>query len=180
MRLIVANPFRTRLFIIFSTVLLLTPFFMTRAQAGDGMVIAPSTIVINANLNANDGNYRNSRENDDDNTVKAIIPYVLDYGCELEEDVSYAYFSIRGFDAEPIESLSTRYCYVDDNLIVEFDRQKITGYIESYLDTMNASGGSVDVDVDGYYFIDCGDADSTEIAMVRTAEIFLSVKNAGK
>jgi hypothetical protein len=45
---------------------------------------------------------------------------------------------------------------------------------------MNASGGSVDVDVDGYYFIDCSDADSTEIAMVRTAEIFLSVKNTGK
>jgi hypothetical protein len=180
MRLIAANPFRTRFFIIFSTVLLLTTLLITPVQAGDGMVIAPSTIVINANLNANDGTYRNNRENDDDNTVKAIIPYVLDYGCELEADVSYAYFSIRGFDSEPIESLSTRYCYVDDNLIVEFDRKKITGYIESYLDTMSASGGSVDVDVDGYYFIDCGDADSTEIAMVRTAELFLSVKNARK
>ncbi|WP_155316480.1 hypothetical protein [Desulfosarcina alkanivorans] len=142
----------TRLFITLAAVLLITPIWMPTAHAD--MVIAPSTIVSNANTHINDDNYRNGR--DKDTTVKAIIAYPLDSTCLLIQDASdVRFWESAQLEAETgrfVEALSIRYCYIDDNLIVEFDRAEITAYLEEL-----EIKGDIGVVVEGTFRVTCSE-----------------------
>ena len=145
------------------------------------MVIAPSTIVINANENASQENLRNNRVSEDDNTGKAIIGYVLDGGCRVIDDATHVNFSVfPSYDGEYIEALSIRYCYVDSNLIIEFDRNEVTNYLDSCLEPIQKSGDIAElaVSVAGSFMVSCdGVTIVKEIPYPTTATILISVKN---
>jgi hypothetical protein len=66
-----------------------------------------------------------------------------------------------------------RYCYVDLNLVVEFDREEITAYLEG----LNVQG-EIEVVVEGTFPVTCSD-DSFIIDKERSV-IVLSVKNSRK
>ncbi|WP_218188413.1 hypothetical protein [Desulfosarcina cetonica] len=115
------------------------------------MVVAPSKIIINSNVNAE--NYK--LKNDNDNTIKAIIGYPLAEGDVVDEDPSDIVMTISiGDDViSTIEAFSLRYCYVDDNLIVEFDRSAVvrellSGEVLGWVDVEVAGSFNV-VDADG-------------------------------
>ena len=134
-----------RSFITLTIALLIVPVFLQDVQA-EGMVIAPSKIITNSSFD--DGNYRNKSSND--NTVKAIIGYPLAAGCRVQ---NYGW----GFDMTlsqgaafeaTIPAFAMRYCYIDDNLIIEFDRGDV-------IDDLMGIDGSIDVEVSGEFTIVC-------------------------
>jgi hypothetical protein len=71
------------------------------------------------------------------------------------------------------QSFPIRYCYVDLNLVVEFDREEITAYLEG----LNVQG-EIEVVVEGTFPVTCSD-DSFIIDKERSV-IVLSVKNSRK
>jgi hypothetical protein len=174
MRLINADSTLSRLLITLAAVILITPVFFQNVQAS--MVVAPSTIISNTNTNINDDNYRNNRNNDD-NTVKAIIGYNLGSDCLLVQDPTDVRFwvseAIEDANGKYVEAISIRYCYVDLNLVVEFDREEITAYLEE----LNVQG-EIEVVVEGTFPVTCSD-DSFIIDKERSV-IVLSVKNSRK
>jgi hypothetical protein len=153
MRLINATSTYTRLIMMLTAVFFILPVFMPTAHAD--MVVAPSTIISNTNTKINDDNYRNNRINDDINTVKAIIGYNLG-DCLLVQDPGDVRFWVskerENVTDNFVEALSIRYCYVDLNLIVEFDREEITAYLEG----LNVKG-EIEVVVEGTFPVTCSD-----------------------
>lgn len=148
------RPSGRQLLIVLTTALMVGAFFMQPVHAS--MVIAPSTVVVNSNTD--DGAEKNSAAND--TTIKAIISYKSDplpEGSQLlvPEDPEIVLY--RAIPDEtpgatelilyPIESASSiRYCFEDDNLIVEFDRAAVTAYL---LD--EKLNGVIDVVVQGAF-----------------------------
>lgn len=112
--------------VVLVSLLVMTAVGVTMAaDAKAHMVIAPSKIVVSSNGNTE--NYKSN--NDSDNTVKAIIwyPLALNDGERVDEDPSDMGMTILAENEEgvSIDASILRYCYVDDNLIVEFDREEV-------------------------------------------------------
>jgi hypothetical protein len=176
MRLINATSTYTRIVMMLTAVFFILPVFMPTAEAD--MVVAPSTIISNTNTKINDDNYRNNRINDDVNTVKAIIGYNLG-DCLLVQDPTDVRFWVSNerevADGNYVEAISIRYCYVDDNLIVEFDREEITAYLE----VLNVNG-EIDVVVEGTFPVTCSGSKATLVIDDERSTMILSIKNSRK
>ncbi|BBO92194.1 hypothetical protein DSCOOX_53740 [Desulfosarcina ovata subsp. ovata] len=172
MRSITSSSFRARFFMILSAFVAISLLYVPIICAS--MVVAPSKIVVNSNTNTE--NYR--KNNNDDNTVKAIIPYYLEEDEVVIEDPSGITMTISydsGGDDEPtvsivVDAISLRYCYIDDNLIIEFDREYIEGEV---LDL----SGTVDVVVDGTFYLEDQDEPKT---VNETGAIFIYNPSAEK
>lgn len=117
------------------------------------MVVAPSRIIVSSSGNTE--NYK--LNNDSDNTVKAIIDYPLEVGAVVDEesfDIAMT-FIVDGTIVGTIDALSLRYCYTDDNLIIEFDRQDV-------VNALLEEQGLVNVEVNGSFYV-VGDSEGIEI-----------------
>ena len=110
------------------------------------MFIAPSTIVINSAFD--DGNYRNKSTND--TMIKAILDYEQDSlltGSRLFDPQIILYRVLPNEDLEFITSAeSIRYCFDEDNLIVEFDRGAVVDYL-----SVEKVKGLIDVALQGSF-----------------------------
>lgn len=155
----------------------------TVQQAFTSMVIAPSTIIIDLDSSAGNQKYRNQRDDDKDNTVKAIINYYLEEGCHVVNDPTNVTFSVLSDEIEAgnyVEALSIRYCDVDTNLIVEFDRNEITAYLKN----LNITGDAahLSVIVEGTFIVTCslGSLGEIEQEISEVSEIAVLGKRSRK
>jgi len=84
----------------------------------DAMSIAPSRIVLNAEC------VGSSQD------IQAIFPFVWPADCEFEKFEGEFYF--EGEDGPVCTTDSFHYCYLDDILLVSFDRGEIQAYAKEH------------------------------------------------
>jgi hypothetical protein len=154
--------FSIRLIILFAIGFILS--LLVAQQALSSMVIAPFKIVVDLDSSVGSQKNRNNRDNDENNTVKAIISYDLEEGCHLVNDPTNVTFSVLSDKMEAIDNvraLSIRYCDIDNNLIVQFDRDEITAYLQN----LDIIGDTVhlSVIVEGTFIVTCSSEPAEEI-----------------
>ncbi len=118
------------------------------AECGDvievHLSIAPSRIILNAECV---GSFQD---------IQAIFPFNL---APVEESLEgWFYF---GDDVEPVTTDSFHYCYVDDNLLVSFDR----GEIQAYAKELELADDVYEVRVSCTFDATCNDVTETYTLM---------------
>lgn len=161
--------FSVRFTILFAIGYILLLFIVQQTFAS--MVIAPSTIIIDLDSSKGNQKNRDKRDNDDSNSIKAIISYYLEEGCQVVNDPTNITFSVLLDEMEEsdyVGALSVRYCDVDNNLIVQFDRDEITAYLEKW----NIIGDAIhlSVIVEGTFIVTCA-LDSLEEIEQEVSEV---------
>ncbi|UCD64967.1 MAG: hypothetical protein JSW34_05930 [Candidatus Zixiibacteriota bacterium] len=127
-------------------------FFATADRAlGQSMNICPFKIVLNATGKAE--------------SVQAVIPMSLEPGYTFSQCT--ATLSIGG---ETIaDSYAARYCYIDDNLLIYFDRSDV--YDNPVLETM--AGSTQTAAVEGNLVLVNADGDNLVVPFIRFDKVLI-------
>lgn len=105
---------------------------------GDGLMFSPFKLVLNSQGQAED--------------LQAIVPMCIASGCLFDGGEASLYI-----EGELIAtSSSMRYCYIDDNLLIGFDKEEVL----SHPLVQELAGNTVEAFVDGYFEATCADGDS--------------------
>ena len=101
--------------------------------------------------------------------VQAIIPMYLPAGCQIADFE----VTLKLDDAPVAEAFDLRYCFVDDNLLVSFDRQEIQSYcIENTL-----TGEGIKATVAGWLV--AVKTDGSEVRIDFTGDDLVDILNPG-
>ena len=113
----------------FTFVICVISVFILSAVMSESMVMSPHKIILNANLKG---------KNQD---IQAVIGMPLPTGYVIDDfDIT---LSFDGIDIA--KAINARYCYVDDNLLVTFDREGI----QNNPDVVALAGKTVEAKVVG-------------------------------
>ena len=115
--------------------------------------ITPSRIILNAEC------VGSSQD------IQAIIPFTLPAGGGFVEGSFVGSFDL-GDDVEPVTTKSFHYCYVDENLLVSFDRGEIQAKAKD-----NGLAGDVLVTVSCTFKIKCNDETEIPITLEGTDSV---------
>jgi hypothetical protein len=136
------------LVLVSSCIALCLTSFWTPKECLGGMTMSPSKIVLNVPVK---GVYQD---------VQAVIRQPMEAGYILLTDNDTFSMSLSleclGIDGDTYwevgpEAFALRYCYVDDNFLVSFDRLEVQQFLEEKYITCRPSGGLQPVEVAGTY-----------------------------
>ena len=102
--------------------------------------------------------------------VQAIVPMYIESGYLFTEGDATLVFKL-GDDEFMVaeEACSMRYCYVDDNLLIGFDRESVLG---NQL-VIDLAGETVTAIVEGYFTATNGDGDSYQRDFIGTDQVII-------